>query len=291
MNMKFKHFAPSYSYLGYQYPIEKAEAVLIPVPYDSTTSYQPGTRNGPHALISASRQLEAYDIELGGEIAAKVGIHTLDEMEPCVDSPKETVNRVEDLTEEIISKKKFPIIIGGEHTISIGAVRALKRKYSDLSVLAIDAHADLRDKFEDSIYSHACVNRRIREEIDKAVQVGVRSASAEEMKFIEKEKIENSIQFGDSIDRGKVLRGLSDNVYITFDLDALDPSIMPAVGTPEPGGLNWPEVMRLLRSVCEAKNIVGFDVVELSPTPSSTRSEFLAAKLVYKMLGYSMLLK
>jgi agmatinase len=288
--MKFKHFAPPYAFLGYQYPLEKAKAVVAQVPYDSTTSYKPGTREGPHAIITASRHLETYDIELGAEVAEKIGIHTLDEMEPCVDSPKETVNRVEDLIEEIISKKKFPVMFGGEHTISIGAVRALKRKYQNLSILQIDAHADLRDKFEGSMYSHACVMRRIREEVDKAVQVGIRSASSKEMDFIEKEGIENSVQWGDSIDRSSALRELTENVYITIDLDGFDPSIMPAVGTPEPGGLNWPEVMNLLHSVCERKNVVGFDIVELSPIPGSNSSEFLAAKLAYKTLGYSFLL-
>jgi len=289
--MKFKHFAPAYAFLGYQYPLDKAKAVIAQVPYDSTTSYKGGTREGPHAMISASRKLEAYDIELGVETAAKIGIHTLDEMQPCADSPKETVNRVEDLIEEIVGKKKFPVMFGGEHTISTGAVRAIKRKYPDISVLQIDAHADLRDRFDDSMYSHACVMRRIREEVDKVVQVGIRSTSSEEMKFIEEEGIEKSIQWGDSIDRGDALRGLSDNVYITVDLDGLDPSIMPGVGTPEPGGLNWPEVMNLLHSVCERKNIVGFDIVELCPIPGSNRSEFLAAKLAYKLLGYSMLIK
>jgi agmatinase len=288
--MKFKHFAPPYAFLGYQHPFESAKAVVVQVPYDGTTSYKAGTRDGPHAIITASRQLEAYDIELGLESASKIEIHTLDEIEPCVDCPKETINRVEDLIEEIVAKKKFPLMLGGEHTISIGAVRALKRKYENLSVLQIDAHADLRDKFEDSMYSHACVMRRIREEVEKAVQVGIRSASNEEMEFIEEEGIEKSIQWGDSVDRSSVLRGLSDNVYISIDLDGLDPSIMPAVGTPEPGGLNWPELMNMLRSVCESKNVVGFDIVELSPIPGENRSEFLAAKLAYKMLGYSLLL-
>ena len=289
--MKFKHFAPPYAFMGYQYPFDEAKAAVIQVPYEGTVSYKPGTRNGPHSIISASRQLETYDIELAAETCDKIGIHTLEEIEPDVDSPKGMINRVEDLVSVVVTKKKFPVILGGEHSISTGAVRALKKKYNDLSVLQIDAHADLRDKFENSMYSHACVMRRIREEVDKVVQVGIRSVSIEEMKFIHSEKIEKSVQFGSFIDRASVLRGLSNDVYVTIDLDGFDPSICPGVGTPEPGGLNWEEVVRLLRSVCENKKVVGFDIVELAPLPGSNQSEFLAAKLAYKMLGYSMLLK
>lgn len=288
--MKFKDFAPPHVYMGYQYPLDKAKAVVVPVPYDSTTSYRCGARDGPRSIINASRQLEALDLELGVETSSKIGIHTLDEIEPNVDSPKEMINRVEDVVDELVKMKKFPVSLGGEHTISIGPLRALKREYPDLSVLQIDAHADLRDSFEGSIYSHACVMRRIREEVEKAVQVGIRSASKDEMLFIEEEKLSPSIQWGPYIDRSKVLKGLSKNVYITFDLDGLDPSEAPGVGTPEPGGLNWEEVMTLLHSVCENKNVVGFDVVELSPIPGSVQTDFLAAKLVYKMLGYSLLL-
>jgi agmatinase len=288
--MKFKHFAPPYVFMGYQYPFEDAQAAVIQVPYDSTTSYRSGTRNGPHAIISASRQLETYDLELGVETFDKIGIHTLDEIEPDVDSPKSMISRVEELVSEVITKKKFPVMLGGEHSISTGAVRALKKKYSDLSVLQIDAHADLRDEFENSMYSHACVMRRIREEVDKVVQVGIRSITKDEMEFIHSEKIEKSIQFGAYIDRGKVLKNLSKNVYVSIDLDGFDPSFCPGVGTPEPGGLNWEEVIRLLHSVCEHKNVVGFDIVELAPIPGSNQSEFLAAKLAYKMLGYSLLL-
>lgn len=289
--MKFKDFAPPYVFMGHQHPLEKAKAVVIPVPYDSTTSYRCGTRDGPHAIISASRQLEAFDLELGAEPAAKLGIHTLDEIEPNVDSPKEMINRVQDLVAEITGKKKFPVVLGGEHSISVGPVRALKQEYPDLSVLQIDAHADLRDTYQDSMYSHACVMRRIREEVDKAVQIGIRSASKEEMDYIAEENLNSSVQWGPFVDRSKVLRGLSKNVYITFDLDGIDPSEAPGVGTPEPGGLNWEEAMRLLHSVCDNKNVVGFDVVELSPIPGSVQTDFLAAKLAYKLLGYSMLLK
>ena len=289
--MKFKHFAAPYVFLGYQYPLEEAKALIIQVPYDSTTTYRPGTRNGPHSIIIASRQLEAYDIELGVETASALKLHTLDEIDPDLDSPKGMVDRVEDLVSEVISKKKFPVILGGEHSISTGAVRALKKHYKDLSVLQIDAHSDLRDKLKDSLYDHGCVMRRIREEVDKVVQVGIRAVSKEEMVYIESEKIEKTIQYGSYIDTGAALKNLSDNVYISIDLDGFDPSICPGVGTPEPGGLNWEEALRLLRSVCENKNVVGFDIVELAPLGESNQSEFMAAKLTYKLLGYSLLLK
>lgn len=289
--MKFKHFAAPYVFLGYQYPFEDANAVVIQVPYDSTTTYRPGTRNGPHSIIMASRQLEAYDVELGVETADKVKIHTLEEVEPDLDSPKGMVDRVEDLVSEVASKKKFPLILGGEHSISTGAVRALRKKYPDLSVLQIDAHSDLRDKLKGSPYDHGCVMRRIREEVDKVVQVGIRAVSREEMEFIESRKIENTIQYGSFVDTGAVLKNLSDNVYVSIDLDGFDPSVCPGVGTPEPGGLGWEEVVRLLRAVCENRNVVGFDIVELAPLAESNQSEFMAAKLAYKMLGYSLLLK
>jgi agmatinase len=269
---------------------EKAGAVIFPVPLERTTTYEHGTRNGPSAILAASRNMELYDEELGCEIYKEVGIATA----PAIDTMDGTLDQV--ITAiftaqcEFLEDGKLPVALGGEHSLTPPLVTAVAKKYSDLSVLQIDAHADLRDQYQGNPSSHACAMRRVVE-ICPAVQVGIRSLSVDEAKAIP--QLKTKIYWAKDIIRsplqgwiGNVLADLSPNVYLTVDLDGFDPSIVPATGTPEPGGLDWYQVTSLIRAVASHKKIVGMDVVELLPQPGDHASDFLAAKLVYKTLGY-----
>jgi agmatinase len=227
--------------------------------------------------------MELYDEELGYE-PARIGIHTLDELEPSRNSPEETVKRVEEVVAEIIENKKFPLMLGGEHSISLGAVRAVSKHYKDLSVLQLDAHSDLRDEFEGTRFGHTSVMRRISE-FCSIVQVGVRSMSKEEAEFARKNKLK-IFYARNPLKPKEVVSNLKKNVYVTIDMDAFDISEVPAVGTPEPGGMHWYDVLALLREVTSKRNVVGFDVVELCPIAGDVSSDFLAARLAYKFLGY-----
>ncbi|HII29874.1 agmatinase [Candidatus Woesearchaeota archaeon CG08_land_8_20_14_0_20_47_9] len=265
---------------------ERAGFVVVPIPYDVTESCIPGARFGPRAIISASRNLELFDEELRVNIGG-AGIATLDE--PVISViPEEMKAIVREMVSPIIADKKIPLVLGGEHSISVGVVEELKEHSKGMSVLQIDAHADLRDKFDGSSLSHACVMRRIAE-LCPTVQVGIRSVSDDEMDFIRDNKLKLLWAY-DIRNRAlnswvkEAVSRLSDNVYITIDLDGLDTSIMPAVGTPEPGGLLWHEVTHLLRSVAEKRHVIGFDVVGLCPCHPA--SEFTAARLVMKMIAY-----
>jgi agmatinase len=266
---------------------EKSEFVILPVPFEQTTTYQKGTKHAPPAIIEASHEVETFDEELKFE-AFKAGICTLTPVEISDAGGQVVLDRIYEITRELIRLGKKPIMLGGEHTVSIGAVRAFQEKYPNLSVLQLDAHADLRDSYQDNRLSHACVMRRIAE-MSHFVGVGIRNLSAEEHEFIQKKK--SDVFFAKDIknsDRWKkeTLDQLNPDVYLTFDLDFLDPSIMPAVGTPEPGGLLWYETLDFLREVIERKNVVGFDVVELCPISGMIAPDFLAAKLIYKIIGY-----
>jgi len=289
--MKLLNSLPPFNFCGTEWPaFEKCKVVVLPVPYDSTTSYNPGARNGPHAIIQASRNMELYDEELGFS-PADIGIYTLDELEPSMKSPEDQVARVEEAVGEILEEKKFPVTLGGEHSISLGAVRAVCESFEGVSVLHLDAHADCRDEYEGTKYSHACAARRFSE-LCPVIQLGIRSLSAEEAEFLKGSEDVRTFFMKDIRKDGlelaleRAIPELSDNVYISFDIDALDPGIMPATGTPEPGGFGWYEALEILRKVCEQKKVVGFDLVELSPIPGSPASDFLAAKLAYKFLGY-----
>ena len=291
--MNSKLFRGGYNFLGLadeDCRYEESKAAIIPVPYDSTTSYRAGTREGPSAIISASRQVELYDIQLKKEPLLS-GLHTLPEVEPDMRGPKMTLQNVEKVVNTVVADGLFPVILGGEHSISIAPVKALKKKFGNLSVLQIDAHADLRDEFENTPHNHACVMRRIWDVANNIAQVGIRNISAQEAKFIE-ENNHQAIYWAHDISdpsniswHESVINNLGDNVYITIDLDGFDPSIMPAVGTPEPGGLQWHNSIELLNKVIEQKNVIGFDVVELCPLPGNIVSDFFAAKLVFKLLG------
>jgi agmatinase len=265
---------------------ENSRVVFLPLPYDLTTTYHPGSRRGPMAILEASTHLELFDEELDWE-PFQVGFHTLDPLETVASGPQEMIREIESLAEQTVQEDKFPVLLGGEHTVTLGAARALKKKYPRLSFLQLDAHADLRDTYEGTPFSHACVGRRLAE-LGPLVQVGIRSLTREEHLFIREGGIKTFFwhHLADlSHWEEKVCRLLSPEVYVTIDLDAFDPAIMPSVGTPEPGGLNWREVTGLLRRVARHRTVVGFDVVELAPLPGLVAPDFLAAKLTYRFLG------
>ncbi|HUW19573.1 MAG TPA: agmatinase [Sedimentisphaerales bacterium] len=264
--------------------LSSAEVVIVPVPYDRTSTWLKGADKGPAAIIEASANMELYDIETDSEVYKK-GIFT-DEALPVELSPEEMVEAVRGRVENYIKQGKFVVVLGGEHSVSIGAIRAHCESNQDVSVLQLDAHSDLREEYDGSKYNHACVMARARE-IAPIVQVGIRSMDICEKEFINKDNIffaEDIYGSTDWID--EVIARLSDRVYVTIDLDVFDPSVVPATGTPEPGGLLWYDVLALLRTVFEKRNVVGFDVVELCPNDNSKPSDFLAAKLVYKLLSY-----
>jgi agmatinase len=266
---------------------ERAQVVILPIPYEQTTTYGTGTKEGPQAIIAASRHMELYDEELDFE-AFRLGIHTLRELETVASGPQAMLERITEVTRDLLRHGKFVIGLGGEHTISFGLVRAFAERYPGLSVLQFDAHADLRDTYQGTPYNHASVLRRISELVP-AVQVGIRSLSREEAEWVKTrgKKLFYAAEVLASPTIGmEISDALTDDVYITICLDGLDPSIMPAVGTPEPGGLGWYDVLRIVRRVAETRHVVGFDVVELFPMPGNIAPDFLAAKLVYKVLGY-----
>lgn len=268
--------------------LERAKAVVLPVPYDFSVTYQSGTRWGPQAILSASRNMELWDDELGP--IWRHGIHTAPELEPTALGPEAMCERVEQATAWILSQGKLPAILGGEHSITAGAVRAASRAFPKLSVLQIDAHADMRDAYLDTPYSHACVMRRIREQVP-AASVGIRSLSEEEATHLKAHPAPIWSVRGFRALRGDlapILDALTDEVFVTFDLDGLDPGILPGTGTPEPGGLDWYEACDLLAAVAARKRIVGFDVVELAPLAGNVTSDFLAARLVYRLIGHAL---
>lgn len=281
------------TFLGFQEDFEKAKVVVIPVPYDATTSYGSGTRFGPQAIIEASTQVELYDIERGRDTCEYLTVHTIDELAVDKGSPEKTVKNVEKAVSLVVKAGKKPVVLGGEHSITAGAVAGLGEK--DFSVLQIDAHADLRDSYEGTKYSHACAMRRVREITGSTVQVGVRSMCEEEARYIEKEK--PAIFFADDLIRNRrndglaaadlssIVSQLKERAYVTVDIDGFDPSIVPGTGTPEPNGLLWNDVISLMRKVGQEKEVVGFDIVEVMPAPPLRTSEFIAAKLTYKMMG------
>ncbi len=260
---------------------QSAKVVVLPVPYDGTQYPYKGTANGPLAIIEASRHIETYDNELNIDLG-DIGIYTLDELEISLESALETIKRVQEAVEEILDNNKFPLILGGEHSISLGAVRAINAKMENVSVLQLDAHSDLRDEFKGCKYAHTCVMRRINE-ISQYVGVGIRSMCQEEKDFIDKNNLD---VYGIKFDTEEIISKLKDKVYITIDLDVFDTSIISSVGNPEPEGISWIKILELLKKVSQEKEIVGLDIVELSPTQNKT-SDIYAVKLICKILGFS----
>jgi len=266
---------------------EHARVVIFPIPLDRTTSYVPGTRNGPHEILVASAHMELWDEETQTDVHS-IGIFTLPEMEFPFASMDEVVREIRRVTAELLNRDKFPFILGGEHSITPAVVGAMAAKYPGLSVLQIDAHADLRESFMGTPHNHACAMRRTLE-FARTTQVGIRSLSPEEAAAAPNLPTEIFYDFNmranaDWVDR--IVDSLSEQVYITIDVDGLDPAIMPATGTPEPGGLSWYETLAVLRRVIERRTVVGCDVVELSPMPGHVAPNFLCAKLIYKILSY-----
>jgi len=266
---------------------EEAEVVILPVPLEMTTSYMKGTCEGSEALLLASHQVELYDDELNHE-TYKQGIATLAPMVLSQSEPEMAVDSIQTNVQSILTHKKKVILIGGEHTITVGAVRAYSELYADMTVIQLDAHADLRNQYEGSPYNHACVMARVRESCP-FVSVGIRSLSVEESKQIQEENLHvfnmhgmrrNNQWMEDSLNH------VSENVYVTIDLDVFDPFVMPAVGTPEPGGMDWYQFLTYLEKIFRQKNVVGFDIVELSPRIGAEYGVFAAAKLLYRLIGY-----
>lgn len=261
-----------------------AKIVIVPVPFDQTTTYKQGSEKGPAALIEASRNMELYDIETNSEVYLK-GIFT-DSFIKAKRSEK-MLQSTYSAVKKWIEQEKFVVTIGGEHSISYGAIKAHAERFPDLTILQFDAHADLQPAYEDNPWSHASVMARVSElpQISKIVSVGIRSMSSEELPYINRKHVFYAHELVGDWEE-KVLRLLAGPVYITFDLDAFDSSLMPSTGTPEPGGLMWNQAMSILRKVMQKSNVVGFDVVELCPVPSNWAPDYAAAKLVYKLLSY-----
>jgi agmatinase len=276
--------------LDLAYPtFEEAMFIVMPVPYDLTSTYQSGARRGPSAILEASGHMELYDEELCRETYL-AGIYTQPALEADARGPAEMMVSVRQAVAEVLSYDKIPVILGGEHSISFGVVQAMKDKYPGISVLQLDAHADLRNYYQCSPFSHASVGRRISE-ICPLIQAGIRSMSAEEAAFLADGSAKSfSADFilREPGWREKICEHLQGDVYLTIDIDVLDPSIMPSTGTPEPGGILWRDVLRLVKEVSGRCRVRGFDVVELSPIPGMVAPDFLAAKLVYRIMGYLM---
>lgn len=277
----------------------KAKVVVLPIPMEETTTYVKGTQNGPQAIIAASGNVELFDEQLQTE-PHKIGIATLEPVKLSKGNLEETIDSIYRTSLDLLKKGKFIVALGGEHTISVGLVKAHQQMFPHLSVLQLDAHADLRDHYLGSRYNHACTMARIKE-MCPFVGWGIRSLSAEEAETIAKEHLKiiyaEEIVIGDPLRHHvaerkgnsateEVLGGLSDEIYLTIDLDLFDPSIMPSVGTPEPGGPLWYQTVEFLKIVSERKKIVGFDVVELCPQSANKAPDFIAAKLIYKIIGY-----
>lgn len=264
--------------------LEKAKVVLIPVPYDGTSTWGKGADKGPQAFLEASDNMEWYDIETDTEVYQQ-GIYLANAIEED-SSPEAMVNAVHKVTKEYIKRNKFVTLFGGEHSISIGTIRAFNECFDNLTVLHIDAHADIRKSYNGSKFNHACAMHEASQTTN-LIQVGIRSMDAIEKTFMDEEKTFFAHDMvNDEYWTDKVIDLMTDNVFITFDLDVLDPSIMPSTGTPEPGGLFYYETLEFLKQVFEDKNVVGFDIVELCPNKVDKSSDFLAAKLYYKMLSY-----
>jgi agmatinase len=270
--------------LPVKYSVYKNSNILVlPVPFDKTSSWIKGSDKGPQAIITASRNMELYDIETGSEVYKK-GIHTAKAVKTA--NAQTMVYKVRQKVSNALMDKKFVVTLGGEHTVSLGTIQAHAAFFNNFSILHLDAHSDMRDSYEGDKYSHACIMARAREITENIVSVGIRSTDSSELKNINRQ----NTFYASTIHHSKtwikqVVKKLSQNVYITIDLDVFDSSIMPSTGTPEPGGLGWYGVLDLLEIVSKNKNIVGFDVVELCPSKNNMAPDFLAAKLIYKLLS------
>ncbi len=267
--------------------LERARVVIVPVPYEGGISYGAGTSGAPRAILEASGQLEFYDEVLGAE-PVQVGIATV-EAPPVPSDPKGMLRKVFAVVTHLLERDKFVGVMGGDHSITSGTVRAFKKRYPDLGVIQLDAHADLRETYRGSPFSHACAMARIREMTPSTFQVGIRSLSADEARRVHRENLALCTMEqwrSGAFDWKGALAGLPEKVFVTVDVDVLDWSVVSGTGTPEPGGFLWDEALFLLKSIFDAKEVVGFDVVELSCRPGDLNSPFAVAKLIYKMIGF-----
>ena len=267
--------------------LKDSKVVIIPVPYDATATYKKGTKLGPAAIIDASRYMEQFDEELNKE-TYKIGIHTAKPLNVKRLSPKKMTLKVQDAVKSVIEKDKFPVILGGEHSISVGAVRAIAKAVDHFSILHLDAHCDLRNEYFGSRYNHGCFARRVIE-LAPIVQVGIRSLSKEEKDFLPHPKIRIISAYDIQNDKEWIKKAcdtLSENVYVTIDADVFDPSVVPSVGTPEPGGIGWYDAINLFKMLTKKRRVIGFDAMELCPQKGGEASDFLMAKLIYRFLGY-----
>jgi agmatinase len=293
--MKFTTLPLKHNFLGIYKKFssfEHSKIVLLPCPYEKTTSYGKGTAKGPEAILKASHYVEFFDEETLKEICFTYGIGAIKPLSFTKLNPKKSLNNIYKNVKQLIELGKFVVTLGGEHTISAATIKAHYDSYKDLSVLHFDAHSDLRDTYEGIKYSHACFAARVAEFTTDITQVGIRAQCKEEFEFIKQKSINTFYAykmrkegFDDNMIR-KIISTLKENVYITFDVDYFDPSIMPSTGTPEPNGFYWDETMRLLKRVCKERKVVGFDVVELAPRKDFSFPDFLTAKLIYKILNY-----
>lgn len=265
-----------------------AKLVVIPVPFDFTASYKTGARDGPQAILSASKNLELYDEETGTEVYRQ-GFYTLEPLEPIL-PVEEMVKEIENTVDSVLKKGQFPIVLGGDHSVTIGAIEAACKHFGRINIVQFDAHTDMRESYLGTPYSHACVMRRVWGS-GNVIQIGQRATSREEMEFLSAES-RLPIWAKDVVsDRKQAICTLLKRMeplptYITIDLDSLDPSIMPATGTPEPGGLGWFDMLECLKAITHRTQVIGFDVVELSPLPGYHAADFLAARLIYKLASY-----
>ncbi len=266
-----------------------AQVLILPVSYEGTVSFGTGTGAGAMAIIDASRNMELYDEETDAEVY-KIGIHTLEEFAPLA-SPEAMMNGLYEETKSLLKAGKFICMLGGEHSLSAPMIRAHAEKFHNISILQIDAHADLRDEYDGTPHSHASIMARSVKDLRiPAVQVGIRSISAEEARSLDSGIPTKIFWAKDIVGRidwiDAAIDSLTENVYLTIDIDGLDPSLVPTTGTPEPGGLGWYEVLTLIRRLAKKKRVVGMDLVEFSKTENSDAPAFLCAKLVYKTLAY-----
>jgi agmatinase len=291
MSFPFEYDAGAHLPFGGTLPhvrnFQDSKAVILPVPIDRTTSYVGGTRNGPREILIASSHMELWDEEVGADVHG-AGIFTLPEMELPFGELPAVMDEIQRVAYEVLSRDKFLVTLGGEHSITPPLVAAAAQRYPGVSVLQIDAHADLRDSYMGTIHNHACAMRRVLD-LAPVTQVGIRSLSTEEAAALS--RLKTTIFYDVSMRRDpdwieRVVDSLGDTVYVTIDVDGMDPAVMPATGTPEPGGLSWYEMLALLRATLTRRRVVACDVVELSPIPGLVAPNFLCSKLVYKILTY-----
>jgi len=274
------------------FPVKEAEAVVLPIPYEATTTYGAGTREGPEAILAASRQVELWDEDQGWDPSEKVRLATAMPLLPEVSGPQAMLEKIRRTVQPWVSQGKLVLALGGEHTITLALVQAVQTRFPDLHIVALDAHADMRDSYDGSKFSHACVLRRVYELGRPLTLLGTRSYSREEadllwvaprFKMFKARELHTPEGWDQALAH---LQAIPGPVYLTIDLDALDPGIMPAVGTPEPGGLTYYQVLTIMETLAQRGPIIGLDLVELAPIPGHRVSDFTAARLLYKAIGY-----